>query len=40
VATGHHGHLILEEVQPAGKRWMSGTEFAAGYRPKVGETLD
>ncbi len=33
------GAVALDEVQPAGKRWMRGTEFAAGYRPAPGECL-
>jgi len=39
VATGHGG-LRLEEVQPAGKKWMSGAQFAAGYRPSLGERFE
>jgi len=31
------GYVALEEVQPAGKRRMSGVEFARGYRPSDGE---
>jgi methionyl-tRNA formyltransferase len=31
--------LELEEVQPEGKRRMTGTEFVRGYRPKDGEKL-
>ncbi len=31
VATGD-GTLLLQEVQPAGKRWMSGVEFLRGYQ--------
>lgn len=33
------GAVLLEEVQPEGKRRMSGAEFARGYRPRVGEAL-
>lgn len=33
------GRLLLEEVQPEGKRRMSGAEFAHGYRPAPGEQL-
>lgn len=39
VATGDGGSVALVEVQPAGKKWMSGLDFAAGYRPVVGETF-
>ena len=39
VATGEGGVVALVEVQPAGKKWMSGLDFATGYRPRVGETL-
>lgn len=39
VATGGGG-LRLEEVQPAGKKWMSGAQFVAGYRPTVGERME
>jgi methionyl-tRNA formyltransferase len=38
VATGHWP-LVLEEVQPEGRRRMSGPEFVRGYRPEVGERL-
>lgn len=34
-----HGAVILVEVQPAGKKWMSGAQFAGGYRPQAGERL-
>jgi methionyl-tRNA formyltransferase len=40
VAAGEATAIVLEEVQPAGKRWMSGVDFLAGYRPPVGEPLD
>jgi methionyl-tRNA formyltransferase len=33
------GSVVLEEVQPAGKRAMSGGEFVRGYRPEPGEKL-
>jgi methionyl-tRNA formyltransferase len=33
------GRLRLDEVQPEGKRRMSGAEFANGYRPKDGERI-
>ncbi len=36
VGTGK-GVLALDEVQPAGKRRMSGTDFVRGYRIEVGE---
>jgi len=26
------GGLVLEELQPAGKKWMSGVEFLRGAR--------
>lgn len=39
VATGEGGSVALVEVQPAGKKWMSGLDLAAGYRPLVGETF-
>ena len=38
VDTGH-GPVLLEEVQPEGKRRMSGAEFVRGYRPVPGERL-
>ncbi len=38
VACGR-GRLRLLEVQPEGKRRMSGEEFARGYRPAPGESL-
>jgi methionyl-tRNA formyltransferase len=31
--------VVLEEVQPEGKRRMSGAEFVRGYRPVPGERL-
>ena len=31
--------ILLEEVQPEGRRRMSGAEFARGYRPEPGELL-
>lgn len=40
VAVGHRETVILCEVQPAGKRWMSGAEFVAGYRLAPGERLE
>jgi methionyl-tRNA formyltransferase len=33
------GRLRLDEVQPEGKRRMSGAEFVNGYRPKDGEPI-
>ncbi len=36
VGTGE-GALVLDEVQPAGKKRMSGTDFVRGYRIEVGE---
>lgn len=39
VQTGQ-GTLELTEVQPEGKRSMSGMDFARGYHLKVGESLD
>jgi len=48
IAVGNRGPLIaaaddrpvvLEEVQPEGKRRMTGAEFARGYRPVPGERL-
>jgi methionyl-tRNA formyltransferase len=33
------GRLRLLEVQPEGKRAMSGGEFVRGYRPEVGERI-
>jgi methionyl-tRNA formyltransferase len=38
VATAHLP-VVLEEVQPEGRRRMSGAEFARGYRPRLGERL-
>ncbi len=38
VGTGE-GVLALDEVQPAGKRRMSGADFVRGYRIEVGEKL-
>ena len=38
VATGE-GALALEEVQPAGKGRMSGSELVRGYRVETGEVL-
>jgi methionyl-tRNA formyltransferase len=34
-----HGRLRLLEVQPEGKRRMTGAEFANGYRPRDGEPI-
>ena len=31
--------ILLEEVQPEGRRRMSGAEFARGYRPEPGDLL-
>ena len=36
VGTGE-GALVLDEVQPAGKKRMSGADFVRGYRIEVGE---
>lgn len=36
VGTGE-GALVLDEVQPAGKKRMSGADFMRGYRIEVGE---
>lgn len=36
VAAGKSG-LVIEEIQPEGKRIMSGEEFARGYRVAVGD---
>jgi methionyl-tRNA formyltransferase len=33
------GRLRLVEVQPEGKRRMSGEEFVRGYRPADGEKI-
>jgi methionyl-tRNA formyltransferase len=33
------GRLRLDEVQPEGKRRMSGEEFGRGYRPADGERV-
>lgn len=33
------GRLRLDEVQPEGKRRMSGQDFVRGYRPETGEVL-
>ena len=38
VGTGE-GALALNEVQPAGKKCMSGADFVRGYRIEVGERL-
>ena len=38
VATGN-GMLLLDEVQPAGKKRMSGADFVRGYPVKMGEVL-
>ncbi|HVL80385.1 MAG TPA: methionyl-tRNA formyltransferase, partial [Actinomycetota bacterium] len=38
VQTGS-GRLELVEVQPEGKRPMSGADFVRGYKPQVGERL-
>ena len=38
VATAHVP-VVLEEVQPEGRRRMSGAEFVRGYRPRLGERL-
>jgi methionyl-tRNA formyltransferase len=33
------GVLRLDEVQPEGRRRMSGAEFVRGYRPEIGERV-
>jgi methionyl-tRNA formyltransferase len=33
------GRLRLLEVQPEGKRRMSASEFARGYRPGIGDSI-
>jgi methionyl-tRNA formyltransferase len=33
------GFVRLDEVQPEGRRHMSGAEFVRGYRPQVGQIL-
>ncbi len=38
IQTGN-GHLLLREVKPAGKRALSGWDFANGSRIEVGEVL-
>lgn len=38
VACGQ-GAVLLEEVQPAGKKWMNAWAFAQGYRPTPGEVM-
>ncbi len=38
VATGQ-GPVVLVNVQPEGRRRMSGAEFVRGYRPRPGERL-
>jgi len=39
VVAFHHGSLILNELQPAGKKRQTGAEFANGMRLKVGDRL-
>lgn len=39
VSTGGLQVVVLEEVQPEGRRRMSGAEFLRGYRPQDGERL-
>jgi len=39
VGCGEDSALEMLEVQPEGKRRMSGAEFISGYRPKSGERL-
>lgn len=34
-----HAALLLEEIQPEGRRAMSGLDFINGHRPKPGERL-
>jgi methionyl-tRNA formyltransferase len=36
VQTGH-GLVAIGQIQPAGKRAMTGSEFARGYHPDIGE---
>jgi len=38
IATGN-GHLLLQEVKPAGKKALSGWDFANGSRLDIGEVL-
>lgn len=38
VATGKEA-LLLDEIQPAGKKRMSGADFVRGYSVQLGETL-
>ncbi len=38
VATGT-GHLIIRELQPAGKRRMTAAEFLAGHAMRAGDLL-
>jgi methionyl-tRNA formyltransferase len=39
VGCGHNSSLELLEVQPEGKKRMSASDFAHGYRPSPGEKL-
>jgi methionyl-tRNA formyltransferase len=39
IASADDWALVLEEVQPEGKRRMTGAEFVRGYRPVPGERL-
>jgi methionyl-tRNA formyltransferase len=39
IVAGSDGSLRLEEVQPEGRRRMTGAEFVRGYRPQAGERL-
>jgi len=39
VASGRGG-VILTEVQPEGRRRISGSEFVRGYRPRAGEAVE
>ena len=39
VSVGGLGVVVLEQVQPEGRKRMSGMEFVRGYRPENGEIL-
>ena len=36
-STGFNGAVEIVELQPAGKRRMSGAEFLRGHRPQAGD---
>ncbi|MHB2016769.1 MAG: methionyl-tRNA formyltransferase [Candidatus Xenobia bacterium] len=40
VECGGPSYLLLQEVQPAGKRWMDSWALAQGYRPTAGERME